>query len=318
MAFCNNTVENKETMYISAIPIFIAVVENKSFSRAAEKLGITKSAVSKRITQLEQHLGVKLLSRSTRQLSLTEAGERYLEHARKALDATIEAEDAATELQTQPKGTLNINVPMSFGRLHIAPLIPLFLNKYPDISLKMDMSDVWSDIVAEGYDIAIRAADLKDSSLFARKIAPLKSVLCASPNYIEKYSTPKEPHELLGHNCILYSYSQIINEWQFTKNNEIETIRVKGNYQVNNSEALNTALIQGAGVGRLPSFVAGEGIKNGTLIPLLTDYEMAEKIIYAVFAEKTFMPQKIRVFIDFLISHIGGDTPYWDEWRNNI
>lgn len=301
-------------MNINAIPIFISVIENGSFSHAAQKLGITKSAVSKRISQLEQNLGVKLLNRSTRKLSMTEAGERYFEHALNALQHASLAEDSATELQNTPKGTLNISTPMSFGHLHIAPIIPLFLKKYPEIMIKMDMSDTWSDIIAEGYDIAIRGAStLKDTTLIARKIAPLKSVLCASPEYIKLYGEPGQPADLIDHNCVLYSYSDVVNEWQFIKNDETETVRVKGNYQVNNSEALNTALCGGVGIGRLPTFVANENIKAGKLLPLLTDYDMAQKTAYAIFTEKTFMPQKIRVFIDFLIEQIGGNIPYWDR-----
>ena len=303
-------------MNINALPIFVAVIQQGSFSKAADYLGITKSAVSKRITALEENLGVKLITRSTRKLSLTEAGEKYFQHALTALTAVNDAEDAATAHQNKPSGILTVNTPMSFGRLHIAPLMATFLKQYPDIQLRMDMSDVWSDVIGEGYDVAIRAADLKDSSLIARKIAPLKSVLCASPEYVKNHGAPQTPHDLLNHNCVIYSYSDGAGDWHFYKDDEPLTIRVNGNYNINNSEALAIALQDGIGIGRLPTFIAAEFIENGTLLPLLTDYRMAEKNIYAVFPEKELMPQKVRVFIDFLIDQLGGDNPPWDLWRD--
>lgn len=299
---------------ISAIPVFTAVIEQGSFSKAAEALGITKSAVSKRITGLEAQLGVKLLHRSTRKLSLTEAGERYFEYAVQALRAAQEAENAATELQRVPKGTLRISTPMSFGRLHLAPIIPVFLKRYPQIDLHMNMSDTWSDVIAEGFDIVLRAGDLPDSLLIARRLTSLHSVLCASPDYIAGYGIPQIPQELIHHNCILYSYHTVTNEWVFIKNGEEETVRISGNYQVNNSEALRESLVQGLGIGRLPTFIAGSDIEAGRLAPVLKNYSMPYKSLYAVFPEKQYMPEKVRVFIDFLVENLGGDNPYWDRW----
>lgn len=301
---------------ISAIPVFTCVIEERSFSKAAGKLGITKSAVSKRISKLEAQLGVKLLHRSTRKLSLTEAGERYFEYALLALRAAQDAENAATELQKIPQGTLRVSAPMSFGRIHVAPIVPLFLKQYPQIQIHMDMSDLSRDVIAEGFDIALRAGDLPDSSLIARKLAPLHSVLCASEEYIAQRGMPTTPQELIGHNCILYTYHTTMNEWGFIKDGEEERVRISGNYQVNNSEALRESLIQGLGIGRLPTFVAGADIESGKLIPVLHGYTMPHKAIYAVFPEKQYLPEKVRVFIDFMIEHLGGDVPYWDSWRS--
>ena len=159
-----------------AIPVFVAVVENDGFSAASRALGISKSAVSKRINQLENHLGVRLLHRTTRKLSLTEAGERYFEHAAQALTAAGQAEDAVTELQGEPQGKLKISSPMSFGRLHVAPLIPTFMKRYPKIRIDLVMDDRNIDLVAEGFDVAIRSGDMPDSTLIARKLAPLRQV----------------------------------------------------------------------------------------------------------------------------------------------
>ncbi len=299
---------------ISAIPIFTAVVKSGSFSKAADNLGISKSAVSKRISGLESQLGVKLLHRSTRKLSLTEAGKNYFEHASQALHFAQKAENAATKLQQAPKGILRISSPMSFGHLHIAPLIPRFLKQYPQIEIQMDMNDVWSNVIAEGFDIALRAGDSPDSSLITRKVTSLNSVLCASTEYLAQHKAPKKPQELVNHNCILYTYHTVVNEWVFMKNDGEEIIRVSGNFQVNNSEALRESLVNGLGIGRLPTFIAGNDIQNGKLIPVLDNYTMPHKSLYAVFPERQYMPEKVRVFINFLVENFDRDNPHWDQW----
>jgi DNA-binding transcriptional LysR family regulator len=227
-----------------AIPVFVAVVEQGGFSPAARALGISKSAVSKRINLLEQNLGVKLLHRTTRKLSLTEAGEHFFEHAAIANNAAKDAQDAVAQLQGEPQGRLRINTPMSFGRLHISPLIPVFLKRYPKITIDMVMDDKVIDIVGGGFDIAIRSGKLPDSNLIARKLAPLKSVLCASPAYLKNHGHPTTLNDLKQHNCLLFSYSQDLKEWRFTQNGISESIEISGNYQVNNSEALRDAMLQ--------------------------------------------------------------------------
>ncbi len=295
-----------------AIPVFVAVVENGGFSAAARTLGISKSAVSKRINQLEAHLGVRLLHRTTRKLSLTEAGERYFEHAAQALTAAGQAEDAVTELQGEPQGHLRISAPMSFGRLHVAPLIPKFLKRYPKLQIDLVMDDQKVNLVSGGFDVAIRAGNLPASTLIARKLAPVRQVLCASPDYIDRYGRPATPAELSDHNCVLYSYSGDANEWTLIGEGGPETMTVSGSYQVNNSEALLEALREGVGIGRLPTFVAGPDLKTGRLVKLFESYRIPEFNIYAVFPERQYLPAKVRAFLDFAIESIGGDRPYWD------
>jgi len=295
-----------------AIPVFVAVVENGSFSAAARTLGISKSAVSKRINQLEAQLGVRLLHRTTRKLSLTEAGERYFEHASRALAAAGQAEDAVTELQGEPQGHLRISAPMSFGRLHVAPLIPKFLKRCPKLQIDLVMDDRKVDLVAGGFDVAIRAGNLPASTLIARKLAPVRVVLCASPDYIDRYGQPGRPVELSSHNCVLYSYSSDADEWTLIGESGPETVTVSGSYQVNNSEALLEALREGVGIGRLPTFVAGPDLKAGRLVKLFESYSLPDFSIYAVFPERQYLPAKVRVFLDFAIEHFGGDRPYWD------
>ena len=295
-----------------AIPVFVAVVENDGFSAASRALGISKSAVSKRISQLEKHLGVQLLHRTTRKLSLTEAGERYLEHAAQALTAAGRAEDAVTELQGEPQGKLKISSPMSFGRLHVAPLIPKFMQRYPKLKIELTMDDRNIDLVAEGFDVAIRSGEMPDSTLIARKLAPLRQVLCASPGYVELYGMPVTPPELTERNCILFSYSGDANEWTLNKDGRSEAVLVSGNYRVNNSEAILVALREGIGIGRLPTFVAGPDLKAGNLVRILESYHIPDHTFYAIFPERQYLPAKVRVFLDFAIETLGGDQPYWD------
>ena len=296
----------------AAIPVFVAVVENDGFSAASRTLGVSKSAVSKRINQLENHLGVLLLHRTTRKLSLTEAGERYYEHAAQALSAAGKAEDAVAELQGEPRGKLKISSSMSFGRLHVAPLIPKFMQRYPQLQIDLVMDDRNIDLVAHGIDVAIRSGDMPDSTLVARKLAPLRQVLCASPSYIERYGMPTTPSELSQRNCILFSYSGDANEWTLNKGGMSESVLVSGNYRVNNSEAILEALREGVGIGRLPTFVAGPDLKAGNLVMILESYHIPDHIFYAVFPERQYLPAKVRVFLDFAIEYFGGDLPYWD------
>ncbi len=300
---------------ISTIPIFVSVVEQASFSKAADILGFSNSAVSKRISALEAQLGVKLLYRSTRKLSLTEAGERYYVHAQRALQAANEAQSAATELQQEAQGILRISAPMSFSRMHLAPIIPVFLKRYPKIKLQMTLSDTWSDVIAEGFDLALRAGDLPDSTLIAKPLAPLHSVICASPDYLNEFGSPLTPIDLMQHNCLLYSYHSTKNEWHFNRNDQDFKVEVKGNYQVNNSDALREALLTGLGIARLPSFIAGNDIKQGKLIPLLNDYQMPYKNLVALYPERQYLAQKVSVFLEFLDEYFDQDKPYWDSWK---
>ncbi len=297
---------------IGAIPILVAVIKHKGFSAAAEHLGLTKSAVSKRISQLEDQLGAKLLHRTTRRLSLTEAGEQYYVHALKALTAAQDAVDCVAQLQGEPQGKLRIHAPMSFGQLHVSPLIPEFIARYPKISVDLVLDDKAVDLVAQGVDVAIRSGNLPDSNLIARKIARGNSVVCASPEYLRKHDHPSHPDALKHHNCLLFSYSNNASLWRFSNDKENCQVEVTGNYQANNSEALRQALLKGFGVARLPTFIAGEDIKVGKLVNLFPAYTMPHKDIYALYIARQYLPKKVRVFLDFAMEYFGSDAPYWD------
>lgn len=291
--------------HFSALPIFVSVVECGSFSAAGQKLGLSKSAISKRITQLEQHLGIQLLQRTTRSLSLTDAGARYFEYIRPAVLLTQEGLDAISELQQTPKGNLRISVPMVFGRLYIAPLIAEFLKRYPDIQLQMQMDDKTTDLIADGFDLAIRIGELPDSSLIARKIAPCLSVICASPAYLAQHGLPMVPSELTQHNCLFYSYFQDGVEWSFHSPDGMQRIQPKGNYQVNNSDAIHLACLDGLGIANLPRFIVESDLQAGRLQTILTDFPLPEHGIYAVYPQRKYLPTKVKVLIEFLMEKLG-------------
>lgn len=291
--------------HFSALPIFVSVVECGSFSAAGQKLGLSKSAISKRITQLEQHLGIQLLQRTTRSLSLTDAGARYFEYIRPAVLLTQEGLDAISELQQTPKGNLRISVPMVFGRLYIAPLIAEFLKRYPDIQLQMQMDDKTTDLITDGFDLAIRIGELPDSSLIARKIAPCLSVICASPAYLAQHGLPMVPSELTQHNCLFYSYFQDGVEWSFHSPDGMQRIQPKGNYQVNNSDAIHLACLDGLGIANLPRFIVESDLQAGRLQTILTDFPLPEHGIYAVYPQRKYLPTKVKVLIEFLMEKLG-------------
>ncbi|MGG9998480.1 LysR family transcriptional regulator [Pseudovibrio ascidiaceicola] len=299
--------------HIGALPVFVAVVEQKGFAAAARQLGVSKSAISKRISLLEEHLGARLLHRTTRNISLTEVGELYYARAVDALTAAQEAESAVAQLQGKPKGRLKINVPMTFGRLHIAPLIPKFLKNNPEISIDMIMDDRRVDLVDGGFDLAIRGGRLQDSSLIARKIAPCRNILAASASYLEEFGVPVIPEDLLHHNCLHYAYFSDQQEWTLEGPDGQVKIEASGNFQVNNGDALTTAVLGGCGIGRLTTFAAGDFLRSGELRQVLPEYTLPTQYMYAVYPNRQYLPTKTRSFIDFISTEIGGDKPYWDE-----
>ena len=298
---------------IGAIPVFVAVAENGSFAAAARQLGLTKSAVSKRIGGLETHLGAQLFHRSTRSISLTEAGEIYLAHAVQALGSAKEAEDAVAALQGAPVGHLRVSAPMSFGQLHVAPAIPEFLRLHPGITMELSMDDRFVDLVESGVDLALRAGTLADSALIVRKLAPIHSVIVAAPDYLDRAGAPTHPQDLIGHDCLHYAYSRDPLEWKFIGEEGETAVRTKGRFRVNNSEALCTTLIAGLGIGRLPTFIAGSHLAAGRLRRVLPTFMMPEQALYSVFPERRHVPAKVRAFVDFFAEHVGHKTPYWDD-----
>lgn len=299
---------------LTDIAVFVRVVECASFTKAADQLELSRAVVSKYITRLEERLGARLLNRTTRRLSLTEAGAELFEASRGALERIDEAEQAVARLQREPKGRLKVNAPMSFGILHLAPALPEFLKRYPGIHVDLKMDDRIVDFVEEGFDVGIRIAALQDSSLIAKKLAPCRQVLCASAAYLDEFGEPQTPDDLVTHNCILYHYASSANIWRFIAPSGREIrVAVTGNLRANNGIAECEAAIQGVGLLYSPTFYVGEYLRTGRLKRLLADYALPELGIHAVYPQRSYVAPKVRAFIDFLSKRFGA-KPAWDRF----
>lgn len=291
---------------------FVRVAECHSFSEAARRLGQSKSAISRQIADLENRLGARLFNRTTRSLTLTEAGQGYVERCQHILSDLEEADRAVSNLQAEPRGTLRINAPMSFGVLHLSPLIPLFLERYPQVDIDMAMNDRIVNLVEEGFDLAIRIAKLVDSSLIARRLAPARRVVSASPAYLTKYGIPRTPGDLTRHCCLSYSNMTLSDEWSFvTAEGHRWPVEVHGRLRVNNPDTLREAALAGAGLVMLPSFMVGRDLQAGTLVPVLSEFLVQDIAIYAVYPANRHLSPKVRTFVEFLLAH-WGPRPYWD------
>ena len=298
---------------LNDIAVFVRVVDSGSFTAAAERLGISKSVVSKYVTRLEDRLGARLLNRTTRRLSLTEAGRVFYERSRKGLADIEDAQAEVSRLQGEPRGTLRLNAPMSFGILHVAPALPEFLNLHPDVTVDMNLDDRIVDMIEEGFDVSVRISELPDSSLVARRLGPCRHAIVAAPAYLERCGTPRTPEELRNHNIITYRYQESALEWHFlTPGNKPISVAVSGSLMMNNSLAVREALLEGVGITRTPTFVVGKDIQEGRLIPVLREYQILEVTIFLVYPQRRHLSPKVRAFVDFMAKRIT-KTPYWDE-----
>lgn len=297
---------------LTDIAVFVQVVERGSFTAAAEHLGLSRPVVSKYITRLEDRLGARLLNRTTRRLSLTEAGRAFFARSQRGLQEIEAAEAEVSHLQQTPRGKLRLNTPMSFGIRHIAPAVAEFLARYPELTVDMSLDDRQVDLIEEGFDLAIRIAELPDSTLIARRLGPCRHVVCASPAYLKTYGAPKTPDDLRRHNVLTYRYQDSPSEWRFvTPEGRFVSIPVAGSIQMNNSLAIREAVLSGAGITLTPTFIVGEDIKTGRLEKLLPEYRAQEISIYAVYPERRHLLPKVQAFVDFMKERIS-DVPYWD------
>jgi DNA-binding transcriptional LysR family regulator len=294
--------------------VFVRAVEAESFSGAARRMGLAKSVVSRRIGSLEGRLGTSLFHRTTRRLSLTETGQAYYERARRILADVVEAEEVARRLQSELRGTLKVAAPMSFGLLHLSPAVAEFLVAHPQLEIDLDLNDRRVDLVGEGHDLAIRIGKLADSSLIARRLAPCRHVVCASPAYLQVRGEPRSPEQLEDdrHDCLVYSNRAISDEWRFRIKGEWRSVRVRATrLGVNNGDVLRDAAIAGIGLVALPTFVVSEALRRGELKAVLGDFELDDLAIHAVWSPNRALSAKVRAFVDFLGDRFGG-TPYWD------
>jgi DNA-binding transcriptional LysR family regulator len=295
------------------LPSFVKVVELASFSKAAQALGMTKSAVSKQVQALEDSLKVRLLNRTTRTVRLTDEGELLYQQARQIVDAANEAQRQVKNLNEQPSGSLKINAPQSFGILHLAPALAEFAKLYPEIQLEVDFTDKFINILEEGVDVTLRIASLTDSSLIARKIARCQVVFVAAPEYLKRFGTPKHPDELINHRFLEYSYIDRPKEvrWR-NKDGTLGVITINSALRANNAFMLMEALRSGVAMGVFPTFIISDAIKAGEVVQVLHDFTVEpERNIYALFPHNRHMSAKVRLFIDFISERFGG-APYWE------
>lgn len=300
---------------LTNLSVFVQVVESQGFAAAARALGLSPAMVSKHVQALEERLGARLLNRTTRRLSLTEVGQGYYERARQILADLDEADRAASDLQGTPRGTLKVDAPLSFGIRHVGPAIAAYLGACSEVVIDLTLNDRYIDLLAEGVDVALRIGELADSSLIARRLAPIRRVLCAAPTYLARHGTPQEPADLARHECLDYTYASTPGEWRFVdKDGKDQVIRFSSRLRANNGDVLRLAALAGAGVAFQPSFIVGEDLGAGRLVPLLADYMPAPIALYAVYPPGRHLSVKVRSFVDFLVECFG-EEPAWDRWR---
>jgi DNA-binding transcriptional LysR family regulator len=292
------------------LKLFVRVASTHNISSAGAELGLSPPVASMHIIKLEESLGVKLIHRTTRRVSLTEEGREFLPHAEEILNAVNSAKAAVGAGCFTPQGTIRVTAPSSFGRMHIVPALKAFVEQHPDLKVDLRQSDSIIDMVEGGFDIAIRNAELNDSTLVARKLARDRRIICASPDYIAEHGEPKAPHDLLNHNCINLIG---IDHWNFKTANGIEKIKVKGNIRIDNGESIRDACIDGAGITISSIWCVHQALAQGTLVQILKDYPMdSNPAIWAVYPSSRLLAPKVRAFIDFFIKHYG-EIPYWEN-----
>lgn len=292
------------------LEIFARVVTAGNMSAAGREMGLSPAVVSKRISHLEERLGARLFQRTTRQLTLTEAGQGFYDRVVNILAGIEEAEAYVTRRNAVPRGTLRVTIPTAFGRMHIAPYLGKFLEDYPDMRLDLELSDNFIDIVGEGFDAAIRIAELEDSSLVARKLAPNHRVICAAPGYLEKHGQPDSLADLAKFNCLTAAAQEV---WRLQGPEGPASVRVHGNIRTNSTEVVRESVIAGLGIALRSTWDVGAELKSGKLKIVLPQYHESPRVaVYAVYPCRQFIPAKLRVFIDYL-SNLYGPEPYWDK-----
>ncbi len=281
--------------------IFTKVVEGASFAGAARHFRISPAAVSKGVQALETRLSVRLLNRTTRRVTPTEVGLRYYRECLRILAEVDEAERAASDLNATPRGLLRISAPYAFGTAHIAPAIADYLASHPDVSVELALDDRFVGLLEEGFDLAIRVGELPDSTLIARRLIDARTVLCASPQYLERHGGPRTIGDLSRHNCLVYPLSGPGGDWRFVgPDGGEETVEVSGRFIANNIDVLRVLALRGEGIVRLPLFVSERDLATGRLVRLLPSYELKAFPVHAVYPHGPFLSAKVRTFVDFI------------------
>jgi DNA-binding transcriptional LysR family regulator len=302
------------TDILAGMRVFVAVVDAGSFASAADKLDLSRGMTSRYVAQVEAHLGVRLLNRTTRRLSLTEAGQDYYQRANQVLGLVEDAERAAAQGVAEPRGNLRINTSVAFGARHLGPVVTAYLQRFPQVKAELTLNDRMVDLVDEGFDVAVRIARKIEPGLVARPITQARVVVCASPEYLMKHGTPRTPADLATRNCLSYAYTGQQHLWRFTRRGREQSVTVAGNLNANNGEILCSAAANGLGVILQPTFLAHDLLRTKRLVRVLEGWEPEGFTIYAVYPSRQFLTPKVRTFIDFLIERFG-DNPYWDSPR---
>ena len=297
-------------MKIEYLKLFTRLVSTNNISLAGSELGLSPTVASSYINKLEQGLGVRLVHRTTRKVSLTEEGRTFLPYAEEVL-ASVEAARASIGVgNTSPSGILRVTAPASFGRMHVMPALKGFLSQYPDLNLDIRLSDTIIDLVEGGFDVAIRNASLKDSTLVARKLAPDNRILCASPHYLEEYGEPDTPDDLRKHQCINLMG---LDTWAFNTPSGQYNFKAKGRIRTDNGDAIREACVNGLGITINSTWSAYQQLRRGELKQILKQYPLvSDTAIWAVYPSSRILAPKVRVFIDYFFEYFGS-IPYWDQ-----
>lgn len=284
---------------LALITAFVAVAEHKSFVGAAHAMGVSTSTVTRHIAQLEAHLGLRLLQRTTRHVALTEAGALYNRMCNEVFGRLADADQMMASLKSVPRGELRLSAPIALGRLQISPFIAEFHQRYPDIRVEADFTDRYVDLIEEGYDLSVRIGELPDSSLVARKVASNHRILVAAPGYFDKLPMPTKPADLADHECFSFTrYAQLA--WTFVRGEETSTVTVGGKFRSDSSDAIYQAVTSGAGIGLVARYICHRDLAEGRLVPLLPDWRVTpETAIYVVYPSRLYLAPKVRAFSDF-------------------
>lgn len=286
---------------LDGVAVFVGVIDAGSFTAAARALGHSTSYVSKEITRLEKRLGSRLLNRTTRTISLTDAGRAYYERCRQIVIDAENAERSINQLQETPSGLLRINAPVSFGSKYLLDVLAQFMHRYPEVKMEVEFNDRIIDVVAEGYDVVIRVGEIKDTSLVARKFTSSRGVVVVSPDYIKRKGCPKYAEDLMQHDCIAYSLLPSPTQWDFYKDGVRSSVMIDPRVMCN-SAAIEVAMVmQGIGITRLPLFTCEQEVASGELQIILDDYDQIKLDVYAVYPHRQYLTAKVRAFVDFVV-----------------
>lgn len=298
---------------LNALATFVAVVDARSFTLAAERCGISKALVSRQVQELEHSLGVRLLNRSTRKIGLTQAGERFYERcARLMADADSAVRDVEELSRGGAHGLIRISTAITFGRMHLLPAVRDFLALNPGIQIEVMLAERFADLISGNADLVVRLAEEpRLSNLVARRLAAVQWLVVASPDYLARYGTPQHPRDLLQRNCLVYDKPKG-GDWRFTGPDGEVAVKVAGNLRANVAEGLLDAVQGGLGIAALPSFALGDALRSGRLVQLLPGYTLTESTLYAVFLPDRRLPERIRSFVQFLAERYAG-TPQWER-----